>query len=281
MKYPKEIVTNRPPLAGHAVRLESPRTSLMADEDHDDFERTINDICNAQWEFATVEQLLNICHIYYYFSVQFRENLEIACQLYADDVNLKRLFKEECNTDNLSPWRGIARPAEKLDHDEFIHRALLLEPRRLHHIVLDEIGRHYLEKIRKIDLLSRVKSISSYENGGLQRVFLSILRAPRWDGPILEAFRFFLLKHVEFDSRAEGGHGSLCRHLVPDCSVAPVWRAFKDLLGAAVPEILCAGTSLKIDSLASVTNGLRCVERSAAGCEDGDRNPPMIPSASA
>jgi hypothetical protein len=251
----------------------------MRDEDHDSFERIIIEICSAQWKFATVEQLLNVCHVYYYFSIQFRENLEIACQLHPNDDKLIRLSKEECNTDNLSPWSGIAQPAEKLDHDEFIRRALLLEPRRRRLAALDDIGISYLKKIREIDPRSRAKSIASYEDNGLRRIFLSILEAPHWDGPILGAFRFFLLKHLEFDSAAESGHGSLSRHLVPDCSVTPLWRALKDLLGAAAPEIMCESACQKIDSLVAVTGEFCCSAGSAAGCEDGNCSPAMLPSA--
>jgi hypothetical protein len=251
----------------------------MRDKNPNGFERIIIEICSAQWRLATVEQLLNVCHAYYCFSVQFRENFEIACRLYPNDNKLIRLSKEECNTDNLSPWAGIAQPTDKLDHYEFIRRALLLEPQRRRPASLDDIGISYLIKIREINPISRAKSIASYEDNGLRRIFLSILEAPHWDGPILEAFRFFLLKHLEFDSGAESEHGSLSRHLVPDCSVMALWRALKDLLDAAVPEIMCAGASEKIDSLVAVSSEFRCSAGSAAGCEEGNRSFAMSPSA--
>jgi len=189
--------------------------------------------------------MFNISHAYYFFSIQFRENLEIACDLYPDDAKLSRLYEEECDTDNLSPWPGITRTAEKVDHDEFIRRALLLESwRKITNI--DEIGTSYLVKIRRHTPLTRAKSIASYEDDGLRRVFLSMLQAPRWDGPALGAFRFFLLKHVEFDSR-EGGHGSLSKHLAADDSVTSLWHAFKVLLAAAAPEVLRPDTLPKAD----------------------------------
>lgn len=201
------------------------------------FREIINYICSAQWRSATSCQMLEVCHAYYYFSIQFRENLEIACCLYPDDDRLSCLYEEECDTDNLSPWPGIARMAEKIDHDEFIRRALLLEPPWKFRAYIDEVGTSYLAKIRRHAPATRAKSIASYEDDGLRRVFLSMLQAPRWDGPVLGAFRFFLLKHVEFDSR-EGGHGSLSRHLAADDSVTPLWRAFKELLAVAAPELL-------------------------------------------
>lgn len=199
--------------------------------------------------------MLGICHAYYFFSIQFRENLEIACDLYPDDAKLSRLYEEECDTDNLSPWPGITRTAEKVDHDEFIRRALLLESPQKFPEYIYEIGNSYLERIRRHPPLTRAKSIASYEDDGLRRVFLSMLQAPRWDGPALGAFRFFLLKHVEFDSR-EGGHGSLSKHLAADDSVTSLWCAFKVLLAAAAPEVLRPDTLPKADDFIALAGSV-------------------------
>jgi hypothetical protein len=51
-----------------------------------------------------------------------RENLEIARRLYPNDTKLQQLEREECNTDNLSHWPGVASAAEKMNHDEFMRR---------------------------------------------------------------------------------------------------------------------------------------------------------------
>src|SRR5450631_2067774 len=64
--------------------------------------------------------LINVAWVYYYFSVQFRENLEIARSLYPDDDRLLQLDHGERDTDNLSPWPGVAAAWEKMNHDEFM-----------------------------------------------------------------------------------------------------------------------------------------------------------------
>lgn len=72
--------------------------------------------------------LTSVAWAYYFFSVQFRENLEIARTLYPADRLLRQLAQEECNTDNLSPWPRVANTGEKLNHDEFMKRLLRLSP---------------------------------------------------------------------------------------------------------------------------------------------------------
>ena len=76
-----------------------------------------------------------------------------------------------------------------------------------------------------------------YEDGGLENLFRAILKAPDWDGPLLQAFKHFLLEHIRFDSDPEHGHGGLCRHLTPDDAILPLWAAFRESLVTAVPRL--------------------------------------------
>jgi hypothetical protein len=200
----------------------------------------INRICEMAWSSLSERELVRVAWAYYYFSIQFRENLEIACQLHPNDVNLKRLHAEECNTANLSPWPGIATPDEKLNHDEFMARLLRLQPID----GIDDIkaaGNRYLASTRAVDDLARAKSIGSYEDGGLSDVFSAFLQAPGWEGPTLQAFRHFLQKHVEFDSDNDAGHGVLAQTLSPDDTIAPLWELFEDILHSAIPRIASTG----------------------------------------
>ncbi|HJU18775.1 MAG TPA: hypothetical protein VJ770_20170 [Stellaceae bacterium] len=200
------------------------------------YEKIVDHICNMPWSMITNRELLQIAHAYYYFSIQFRENLEIACHLYPSDEDLKALYAEECHTDNLSPWPCVAEIGEKLDHDEFMRRSLSLQPvDRADH--LRRAGISYLETVHRVDRPTRAKSIASYEDGGLSRVFRAILRAPCWEGAALQAFQFFLEQHILFDSASDQGHGTLCRHLAPDDSILPLWAAFRDMLTTAVPRL--------------------------------------------
>lgn len=203
------------------------------------YERVVDEICGLGWKSLSTQDLMDVAWAYYHFSVQFRENLKIACALYPNDVRLRKLEREECNTDNLSPWPGIAEIGEKLDHDEFMRRLLKLCPiddsRRIR---LEALGHAYLRNVREITVIVRASSIASYEDRGLERVFRAILVARNWDGPLLKAFRHFLTEHIRFDDDSEEGHGALSRHLMPDDQILPLWTAFKDILIAAAPTLL-------------------------------------------
>jgi hypothetical protein len=202
------------------------------------YQNVIDDICDLNWSNLSQDDLINAAWTYYYFSVQFRENVAIARDLYPNDLSLEQLDHGERNTDNLSPCPGVVAVGERVDHDEFMRRAIHLTPisapRRRH---LMAIGEAYLEKVRRIDDHTRVTSLASYEDGGLERVFRAILRGKHWDGPLLFAFRHFLEGHIKLDSDPDQGHGALCEHLVPNEQVHDLWVAFKESLIAGAPGL--------------------------------------------
>ncbi len=173
-------------------------------------EKIIEAICRLNWETLTQDDLTDVATGYYYFSIQFGENLRLARELFPADEKLRQLEEAECNTDNLSPWPGVAQANEKIDHDEFMRRLLTLSPiddgRRN---TLDRIGQRYLRKMRGMEPEARAGSIASYEDGGLERVFRAILRCEQWGSPLLQAFKHFLVEHIRFDSDVENGHGGL------------------------------------------------------------------------
>ena len=49
------------------------------------FEKVIDDICRLNWENLAEEELVGVAWVYYYFSTQFGESLEIARKLHPDD----------------------------------------------------------------------------------------------------------------------------------------------------------------------------------------------------
>ena len=55
------------------------------------FEGVIEDICGLNWVNLAEDDLVSVAWVYYYFSVQFRECLEIARKLYPDDKRLLEL----------------------------------------------------------------------------------------------------------------------------------------------------------------------------------------------
>ena len=72
---------------------------------------SVDRICALNWSELTESESIDLAWAYYYFSIQFRENLAIARRLYPDDEKLVELEAGECMTDNLSPWPGVAEPA--------------------------------------------------------------------------------------------------------------------------------------------------------------------------
>jgi hypothetical protein len=226
-------------------------TAWLIRAEASEFASVIDEICALGWSDLSKGALTDLAWVYYYFSLQFRENVEIACYLYPNDLKLKQLMEEECHTDNLSPWPGVVSIGEKINHDEFIRRLLKLSPiDQARKKKLEKIGRIYLDKVYKLDDIVRAASIGSYEDGGLERVFRSILTAPDWSSPLLEAFGHFLRQHIKFDGNPETGHGALSRHLGPDDQILPLWIAFKDMLIEAAPILVCkpAGAVSKINS---------------------------------
>ncbi len=200
--------------------------------------KTVDDIVGLNWEGLTTNELQMVSEAYYYFSVQFCETVDIAVARYPTDEQLAELRKGECDTDNLSPYPGVANPGEQMNHDEFMRRTNNLS-------ILDrgsreraaKLGAAYLEAARAVDPEIRISSLPSYEDGGLEKVFRAVLRAKDWDGTSLQAFKHFLEGHVRLDSDPAHGHGSLCRHLVADERIAPLCVAFKDLLVGAAPSL--------------------------------------------
>jgi len=201
----------------------------------DRYKTVIDEIGSLDWQALSKEELMAGCRAYYYFSTQFVDAVRIACKLYPSDQQLMELRAGECDTDNLSPYPGIAEMGEKMNHDEFMRRTIemasLDEATRKR---VDTLGREYLDRVNPADDQTRAMSLSSYEDGGLEIVFRGMLRAPDWDEPSLGAFKHFLVEHIRLDS---GEHGGLCRHLVADDRVLPLWQAFRDLLVGAVPRL--------------------------------------------
>jgi hypothetical protein len=212
-------------------------TAFSSPQPHGCYEDVIDAICAMAWDRLGNDEVLQVAKAYYYFSIQFRENLDIACALRPGDPKLASLREGECDTDNLSPWPGIAATGEKMHHDEFMRRLLSLQTVRDAEY-LEALGTSYLNRVRSIGDLPRACSIASYEDGGLSRVFTAMLRAPHWYGAGQRAFRYFLEQHIRFDTDDAGGHGSLSRHLTPDESIMPLWSAFALMLASAVPRLM-------------------------------------------
>lgn len=203
------------------------------------YPKVIDEICAFDWQGSSGEDMTSVARAYYFFSIQFRENLGIARSLHPHDEKLRQLEAEECNTDNLSPWPGVAVAGEKMNHDEFMRRTLDLLPIGEGPLLrFEAIGQRYLSDMRQLEPTVRAASIASYEDGGLERVFKAILGFSAWNTPLLQAFEHFLAEHVRFDSDPEQGHGALSRHIKVDDRILPLWEGFRKLLVTCVPSLL-------------------------------------------
>jgi len=202
------------------------------------YEEIIKLICDLNWNGLSREGLTDIAWVYYFFSVQFCETVGLARILYPNDKKLEELDHGERDTDNLSPYPGVVEINERVDHCEFMRRTLELTPIELtRRLRLQSIGEAYLILTRSMDPATRAVSLPTYEDGGLEQVFRSILRAPHWDTALLRAFKHFLEGHVALDSDPVHGHGSLCRFLEPNAKVFDLWTAFGQMLIEAAPEL--------------------------------------------
>ncbi len=198
----------------------------------------IDEICGFNWRDLSRSDMTAVAWGYYYFSIQFRQNLQLACEYFADDSNMARLKDEECDTDNLSPYPGIAEAGERMNHDTFMQRALRLSPvSNEDRERFETAGKIYDREIMRIRPKARALSIGSYERGGLERLFKAILTAPDYDDAALRGFRYFMEAHIRFDSDPLEGHGALSRQMTPDESVVPLWEAFKQLLLSCAPNL--------------------------------------------
>lgn len=197
----------------------------------------LDEICGLNWSSLDREGISATAWAYYYFSIQFRENLEVANRLYPSDA-MTRLVEGECDTDNLSPWPNIVMAGEKINHDEFMRRALCLSPiDPVLQARIEAAGAVYLAHTRAAPDEVKASSIASYEDGGLERMFTTILGCQHWDTPLLAAYQHFLVKHISFDSDPQEGHGALARHLGQDPRVERLWRELFTLFLIAAPSL--------------------------------------------
>ena len=59
------------------------------------FDSVIDSICRMGWSELDSDEVMRVAKAYYYFSIQFRENLEIACALHPGDPKLAELYEGE------------------------------------------------------------------------------------------------------------------------------------------------------------------------------------------
>src|SRR5690242_21076920 len=66
-----------------------------------------------------------------------------------------------------------------------------------------------LARISAMDPYTRAAGISSYEDGGLERIFGAILNCACWETPLLQGFRHFVVKQDRKSTRLNSSHMSI------------------------------------------------------------------------
>jgi hypothetical protein len=88
----------------------APNTPITAIQKPGD--EVVEAICALNWRDLSLDQMIDVAWAYYYFSVQFRENLAAARELLPDDEQLEELDRGERDTYNLSPYPGVGKPSQ-------------------------------------------------------------------------------------------------------------------------------------------------------------------------
>ena len=192
-----------------------------------EYQKTVQKIHALNWKWLISQNdLTRLMYLAYITATEFAESLKIACWLYPQNENLKKMAEGELETDNLN----FSDYNKKGDHFKFLEFFLskygvLLEKnismasksfypryRAVGQNVIDAAEK-YLRQIRLLDDNLRAMSIFSREQE-LPGIFTKILQNQIFDYPELEtmlsAYKYYLERHIELDS-IEGGHADLTK----------------------------------------------------------------------
>lgn len=182
------------------------------------FKSVVRQIRQLPWtklDPGELQRLMQISHVY---ACEFAEALRIALELYPDHVQLAQMARGELATRNLAFRNYTLRG----DHSHFLEYFL-----RQSDIEADaelrSRSKDYLAACRALDAPTRAMSVFSRE-AELSDIFREILHAHDWSAPGLDAFRFYLERHIEFDS-TDGGHCDLVESFPVDDRLVPFYRA--------------------------------------------------------
>jgi hypothetical protein len=186
--------------------------------------QTISAIKNLRWASLGSVELQQVMVLSGYAALGFAESLRLACELYPESENLRKVAAGELQTTNLR-FDGFTGPG---DHAHFLWHFI-----RKHQLAekcpraVIEAGERYLAAVRALAPEVRAMSIFSRERE-LPDIFSEILKAQDWTAPGLPAYRYYLDRHVLLDSQP-CGHGDLLAGFPVDESVAEFYEIRLDL----------------------------------------------------
>jgi len=142
---------------------------------------------------------------------------------------LQEMARGELKTGNLQ----YGDYEESGDHSEFLAHFLTKAGMKISPEVAAAIA-GYLEACRALPPEVRAKSVFSREEE-LSGIFEAILENEHWTTETLQAFRYYLQRHIELD-REEGGHADLVSAYTIDDVVLPFYEARLNLY-RVIPEL--------------------------------------------
>lgn len=176
------------------------------------YKEVVRQIRELRWQHLSVLELQSLMVLSCGAAEEFAESLRIALQHYPRSEMLKGMARGELNTDNLR-FKDYDKRA---DHCEFLKHFIIKHKLResCPKEILDSREK-YLETVRALPRVVRAMSIPMREQE-LPDVFRGILRAPDWSGEALEAYQYFLRRHIELDEGASGHAAQLSTFTVDD-----------------------------------------------------------------
>lgn len=182
------------------------------------YKTVVDEIRRLPWKSLDRVQLLRLMYIAYVAAQEFAEALRIALRVHKDDASLREMARGELKTDNLRfddyEHRG--------DHWEFLAH-FLAKVEFIPDSALQIATHEYSLACRQLSNEVRAATIFSREHE-LSGIFRAILENDHWEGETLEAFRYYLARHIELDTE-QGGHADLVRQFEIGDEVLPFYVA--------------------------------------------------------
>ena len=181
------------------------------------YKNTVEQIKNLAWHSLSPDELRSVMVLSWYAASEFGSSLRMALALHPESHAFQEMAGGEIQTTNLK----FADYAAKADHAQFlfhfIHKHGLFQRIPLE---VREAGENYQYQVNRMTCDSRVMSVVSREQE-LPGVFRAILEGGGWDGsPELDAFRYYLERHIELDS-GDDGHAQMLSSFPVNDLVAP------------------------------------------------------------
>lgn len=196
-----------------------------------DYHSIVNNIIRLPWKNLSTTDLGQLMFVSLATAQEFAESLGIALQLYPQDSLLKSMAAGELQTNNLrfENWERAG------DHWEFLKHFLAGSAAPAETAAACKA---YKKTVRSLNPQIRAMSIFSREDK-LPHVFSQILAAPVWENTLpqhLQALHFYLLKHIELDSKT-GGHRDMVSHFPITDKVTPFYQARLQLYLQAIQTL--------------------------------------------